>query len=238
MKNFIIIGSSGGIGNQLVADLGNTENQLLLGYHSDKSRNHLPNTISAPVEAQSFSSVEALVELGLNEFGKIDGVVNLPGSVLLKPPHLISEIEFNQAIEINLKSAFATLRACGKLLSDSSIVLMSTAVTALGLKNHEMIVAAKAGIEAMVRSASVSYSRKSIRFNAVAPGLVDTPLTKNITGNKVALEISKKMHITKRIGTAADISNMIQFLLDPDNNWITGQTFRVDGGLSSTKEST
>ena len=238
MKNFIIIGSSGGIGNQLVADLGNTENQLLLGYHCDKSRNHLPNTISAPVEAQSFSSVEALVELGLNEFGKIDGVVNLPGSVLLKPPHLISEIEFNQAIEINLKSAFATLRACGKLLSDSSIVLMSTAVTALGLKNHEMIVAAKAGIEAMVRSASVSYSRKSLRFNAVAPGLVDTPLTKNITGNKVALEISKKMHITKRIGTAADISNMIQFLLDPDNNWITGQTFRVDGGLSSTKEST
>tara|TARA_A100001037_G_C15100633_1_gene613774 strand:- start:539 stop:1255 length:717 start_codon:yes stop_codon:yes gene_type:complete len=238
MKNFIIIGSSGGIGNQLVADLGNTENQLLLGYHSDKSRNHLPNTISAPVEAQSFSSVEALVELGLNEFGKIDGVVNLPGSVLLKPPHLISEIEFNQAIEINLKSAFATLRACGKLLSDSSIVLMSTAVTVLGLKNHEMIVAAKAGIEAMVRSASVSYSRKSLRFNAVAPGLVDTPLTKNITGNKVALEISKKMHITKRIGTAADISNMIQFLLDPDNNWITGQTFRVDGGLSSTKEST
>ena len=238
MKNFIIIGSSGGIGNQLVADLGNTENQLLLGYHSDKSRNHLPNTISAPVEAQSFSSVEALVELGLNELGKIDGVVNLPGSVLLKPPHLISEIEFNQAIEINLKSAFATLRACGKLLSDSSIVLMSTAVTALGLKNHEMIVAAKAGIEAMVRSASVSYSRKSLRFNAVAPGLVDTPLTKNITGNKVALEISKKMHITKRIGTAADISNMIQFLLDPDNNWITGQTFRVDGGLSSTKEST
>ena len=236
MKNFIIIGSSGGIGNQLVADLGNTENQLLLGYHSDKSRNHLPNTISAPVEAQSFSSVEALVELGLNEFGKIDGVVNLPGSVLLKPPHLISEIEFNQAIEINLKSAFATLRACGKLLSDSSIVLMSTAVTALGLKNHEMIVAAKAGIEAMVRSASVSYSRKSLRFNAVAQGLVDTPLTKNITGNKVALEISKKMHITKRIGTAADISNMIQFLLDPDNNWITGQTFRVDGGLSSTKE--
>ena len=113
---------------------------------------------------------------------------------------------------------------------------MSTAVTALGLKNHEMIVAAKAGIEAMVRSASVSYSRKSLRFNAVAPGLVDTPLTKNITGNKVALEISKKMHITKRIGTAADISNMIKFLLDPKNNWITGQTFRVDGGLSSTKE--
>ena len=174
--------------------------------------------------------------MGQAEFGKIDGVVNLAGSVLLKPPHLISEEEFNQAIDINLKSAFSTLRACGKLLSNSSIVLMSTAVTALGLKNHELIVAAKAGIEAMVRSASVSYSRKSLRFNAVAPGLVDTPLTKNITGNEFALEVSKKMHIIKRIGTAADISNMIKFLLNSENNWITGQTFTVDGGLSSTKE--
>ena len=88
----------------------------------------------------------------------------------------------------------------------------------------------------MVRSASVSYSRKSLRFNAIAPGLIDTPLTKKITGNPVALEISKNMHILKRIGKPSDISNIIQFLINPDNNWITGQTFTVDGGLSSTKE--
>ena len=112
---------------------------------------------------------------------------------------------------------------------------MSTAVTNLGLSNHELIVSAKAGIEAMVRSASVSYSRKLLRFNAIAPGLVDTPLTKKITGNPAALEISKKMHILNRIGKPKDISNMIKFLINPDNNWITGQTFTVDGGLSSTK---
>ena len=87
----------------------------------------------------------------------------------------------------------------------------------------------------MVRSASVSYSRKSLRFNAIAPGLVDTPLTKKITGNPAALEISKKMHARGRIGSPQDISRMISFLLDPANDWITGQTFRVDGGLSSTK---
>ena len=53
---------------------------------------------------------------------------------------------------------------------------------------------------------------------------------------KIALEISKNMHILKRIGKPSDISNIIQFLINPDNNWITGQTFTVDGGLSSTKE--
>ena len=140
------------------------------------------------------------------------------------------------SININLKSAFAVVRASGKLLSESSVVLMSTAVTSLGLANHELIVSTKAGIEAMVRSASVSYSRKSLRFNAIAPGLIDTPLTKKIMSNPVALEISKKMHILKRIGKPSDISNIIQFLINPDNNWITGQTFTVDGGLSSTKE--
>ena len=110
MKNFIIIGSSGGIGHQLVADLGNTNNRLLLGYHSDESRSHLPKTISAPVDARSFNSVESLIELGQTEFGKIDGVVNLAGSVILKPPHLISEEEFNQAIDINLKSDYINNR--------------------------------------------------------------------------------------------------------------------------------
>ena len=234
-NNFIIVGSSGGIGTQLVADLAKN-NRLLLGYHNEKPNDRLPNTISAPVDARSFDSVASLIELGKSEFEKIDGIVSLPGSVILKPDHLVTEDEFNSTIEINLKSAFAIVRASGKFLTDSSIVLMSTAVTNLGLSNHELIVSAKAGIEAMVRSASVSYSRKSLRFNAIAPGLVDTPLTKKITGNPAALEISKKMHILNRIGKPKDISNMIEFLINPNNNWITGQTFRVDGGLSSTKQ--
>ena len=87
----------------------------------------------------------------------------------------------------------------------------------------------------MVRSASVSYARSALRFNAVAPGLIDTKLSEKIVNNPVSLKVSKKMHIRGRIGKTKDISNMIQFLLNPENDWITGQTFIVDGGLSSTK---
>ncbi len=94
----------------------------------------------------------------------------------------------------------------------------------------------KAGVEAMVRSASVTYARKSLRFNAVAPGLVDTPLSSSIVNNPNSLEYSKGLHITGRIGEPKDISNMIQFLINPENSWITGQTFTVDGGLSSVKK--
>ena len=234
-KNYIIIGASGGIGTQLVADLIDEKHNLLLGYHNERPSVQSSNIILAPVEAQSFDSVDNLIKLGKNEFDNIDGIVNLPGSIILKPPHLISEEEFNKTIDVNLKSAFATIRAAGRLLSDISVVLISTAVTGLGLKNHEMIVAAKAGIESMVRSASVSYARSAIRFNAVAPGLIDTKLSEKIVKNPISLKVSKKMHNRGRIGKAKDISNMIQFLLNPENNWITGQTFIVDGGLSSTK---
>ena len=93
-NNFIIVGSSGGIGTQLVADLAKN-NRLLLGYHNEKPNDRLPNTISAPVDARSFDSVASLIELGKSEFEKIDGIVSLPGSVILKPANLVTDDELN-----------------------------------------------------------------------------------------------------------------------------------------------
>ena len=84
------------------------------------------------------------------------------------------------------------------------------------------IAAAKAGVIGLALSAAASYAARNIRVNCVAPGLIDTPLATRITGNEAALG---------RIGKPEDIANMIEFLLDPSNSWITGQVFGVDGGL-------
>ena len=234
-SSYIIIGASGGIGSQLVADLESCGHNLLLGYHNEKLDAISSKSKFAPVEATNFDSVMSLVEQGINEFGQIDGLINLPGSIILKPPHLITEKEFHATVDINLKSAFACIRAAGKLMQKSSVLLMSSTAVSIGLGNHEMIVAAKAGIESMVRSASKTYARKELRFNAIAPSLTDTPLSKNIVNNPISLKASEKMHPVGRIGVPKDISNAIKFLIDPKNNWITGQTLSVDGGMSSTK---
>ncbi|MBT3738250.1 MAG: SDR family oxidoreductase [Candidatus Marinimicrobia bacterium] len=234
-SSYIIIGASGGIGSQLVADLESCGHNLLLGYHNEKLDAISSKSKFAPVEATNFDSVMSLVEQGINEFGQIDGLINLPGSIILKPPHLITEKEFHATVDINLKSAFACIRAAGKLMQKSSVLLMSSAAVSIGLGNHEMIVAAKAGIESMVRSASKTYARKELRFNAIAPSLTNTPLSKNIVNNPISLKASEKMHPVGRIGVPKDISNAIKFLIDPKNNWITGQTLSVDGGMSSTK---
>jgi len=234
-SSYIIIGASGGIGSQLVADLESCGHNLLLGYHNEKLDAISSKSKFAPVEATNFDSVMSLVEQGINEFGQIDGLINLPGSIILKPPHLITEKEFHATVDINLKSAFACIRAAGNLMQKSSVLLMSSTAVSIGLGNHEMIVAAKAGIESMVRSASKTYARKELRFNAIAPSLTNTPLSKNIVNNPISLKASEKMHPVGRIGVPKDISNAIKFLIDPKNNWITGQTLSVDGGMSSTK---
>ena len=230
--NVLILGAAGGIGSQLVSDLAELHN-LLLGYNQN-----MPVAQSAklePVDACSFESVQSFVQTGLDEFGSVDSIVNLPGNLILKPAHLSTEEEFYQSIDINLKSAFAVVRAAGSILRDCSIVLMSTAAVRVGLANHELISCAKSGVEGLARSAAKTYAKKNIRVNTVAPGLVDTPLSSKIVNNQMALNVSKKMHAVGEIGKPKDISNMISFLIDSENNWITGQKFVVDGGLSSTK---
>ncbi|MAQ87115.1 MAG: SDR family NAD(P)-dependent oxidoreductase [Candidatus Neomarinimicrobiota bacterium] len=229
--NTLIIGAAGGIGSNLVEGLMGTSN-LLLGYFN--------SSLSVPVEshqvnATDFQSVHLFVEKGLEKYGSVDAIVCLPGSLILKPAHRCSDEEFENTINTNLKSSFSVVRAAGALLENSSIVLMSTAAASIGLSNHELIVSAKAGVEGLARSAAKTYARKNLRFNTISPGMVETPLTSSITSNEIVRKASEKMHVLQRIGKPRDISNMIKFLINPENDWITGQNFIVDGGLSSTK---
>lgn len=229
----LIIGAAGGIGTILVEDLTELSFNLLLGYRVNKPA--AKSVESRPVNAESFQSVYDFVNYGIEKFGTVDSIINLPGNLILKPAHLTTEEEFYDTINVNLKSAFAVVRAAGSLLQNSSVVLLSTAAASIGLANHELISSAKSGIHGLVKSASKTYARKNIRFNSVSPGLVSTPLTEKITSNPLSLKSSEKMHSLGRIGKPKDISNMISFLVNPKNDWITGQDFVVDGGLSSSK---
>ena len=113
--------------------------------------------------------------------------------------------------------------------------MVSSAVHAIGLANHEAIAAAKAGVVGLAKAAAATYAPLSLRFNVVSPGLTDTPLTERIITNPNSLKYSLNMHPLGRIGGVDDIARAVVFLLDPLNSWITGQVLSVDGGLSSLK---
>ena len=125
------------------------------------------------------------------EFGGVTGVVNCIGSLFLKPAHRTSPEEWDATLATNLGSAFATVRAAARTMRPpgGSVVLVSSAAALTGLPNHEAIAAAKAGIVGLTRSAAASYAHSRLRFNAVAPGLVNQddppPLVRRFDGGWV-----------------------------------------------------
>lgn len=235
----LVIGGSGGIGAALCRRLVASGARVVIAGRNEATVGALADELGAgraTVDATDVEAVEALVTQVKDDEGRVDGVVNLVGSILLSPAHRTSADQWHDTIAQNLTSAFATVRAVGKVLrSDTSVVLMSTAAATIGLANHEAVAASKAGVEALARSAAATYAGRGVRVNVVAPGLVDTPLAEAITSREATLEASKSMHAVGRIGKPDDIASMVAWLLDPANTWVTGQVFGVDGGLSRVR---
>ncbi len=189
------------------------------------------------VEATDPDKIDACADAAAAALGGLDGIANCVGSILLKPAHLTSTADWSATIATNLTSAFGCVRAAGRLLKaeGGSVVLVSSAAARVGLANHEAIAAAKAGIMGLVLSAAATYARQKIRFNAVAPGLVRTPLAAGLVASELAEKASIGMHPLGRLGEPGDVARAIVWLLDPAQSWVTAQVIGVDGGLADVK---
>ena len=228
-KNLIIAGSSA-IG-QATADQLRASGHTVVVTARDQSR----VVADAIVDATDFAAVDAVFQT----HGPFDGVVNCAGSLLLRSAHQTSKDQYEDVIAASLTTAFATVRAAGRhMTAGGAVVLVSSAAALEGLANHEAIAAAKAGIIGLTLSAAATYASNNLRFNAIAPGLIVSPLTSSLTGSDAARKVSEGMHALGRLGRPDDAARAIVFLLDPANDWITGQILGVDGGLSRVRPKT
>ena len=227
MERFLVVGAGSSIGKAVVLNL------KALGYEViTTARNPKDFTPDYPLDASDFEATEKVFAA----VGELAGVVNCAGSLLLKPAHLTSFEEYQAVISASLTTSFSVVRAAGKYMrAGGSVVLISSAAAQIGLVNHEAIAAAKAGIIGLIRSASATYAPQHLRFNAVAPGLVETQMTAMLTQNDMMRQASIGMHPLGRLGKPEDISQAVVFFLKPENSWVTGQVLAVDGGLSGIK---
>ena len=236
----LIFGAYGGIGSALARTLVEQGHRVALSGRDGARLQALADELGAaalPADATDFSAVGDVVQGAQEEMGGLHGVANCVGSLLLKPAHMTKAEEWDATIATNLTSAFAVVRAATQAMmkAGGSVVLVSTAAAGIGLPNHEAIAAAKGGIEALVRSAAATYGKAGVRVNAVAPGLVETPLTARITGNDTARASSEAMHALKRLGRPEEVAGGMAWLLSGRADWVTGQVIGIDGGLGAVR---
>lgn len=236
----LVFGASGGIGAALCRQL-HEDGAVVVG--SARSRDRL-SAIAAgtgatpmPADVTVPGDVDRVVDETVRLHGRLDGIALCVGSILLKPAHLTTDAEWAETLALNLTPAFVVARAAGRTMSRTggSVVFVSTVAARVGLANHEAIAAAKGGVQALALSAAATYASRGVRFNVVAPGLVDTPLASRITGNEAALKASTAMHPLGRIGRPEDVASAIAWFLHPRQSWVTGQILGVDGGLASVR---
>jgi len=180
-------------------------------------------------------AAEACVAEAVARLGGLDGAVHAAGTVLRgQDPRGSSDAEIDGILLANLALPQRVARAAlGALGPGGSLVLISSQLARIGAPGYASYCAAKGGIDALVRALAVDVGGDGIRVNAVAPGLVRTPMAYVGRDNfdELAPAIAER-HPLRRIGEPADIAGPVAFLLSDASSWITGQTIVVDGGYT------
>ena len=185
-------------------------------------------------------------ELDLSDSGSIDEfLVDSPkvfGLVLnagINEPAEIADIDdatWQRTLDTNTASAFRLIRALAPQMAETGggrIVAVSSAYAGRARMGRAAYGASKAALEALVRSAAVEFASSGVLANAIAPGFVDTELTR-VNNDASAISALLERVPVGRLAKPAEVASAVSFLLSPSNTYITGQTIAVDGGWSCT----
>ncbi len=227
-KKVLVIGGGSGIGKQVVEDLISEGYAVIAASRSISS-----DSTEEGVEVQNFD-VTSDDELELPD--ELAGLVYCPGTISLRPFGRIKLDDFRKEFEVNYFGAVKVLQQSIDALmkGEGSVVLFSTVAVKTGMPFHSSIASAKGAIEGLTKSLAAEYAPK-VRFNVVAPSLTDTPLAEGLLNNDKKRESNTQRHPLKKIGTPKDISNLVTYLVTPRSQWVTGQVFNIDGGMSSLR---
>ena len=231
-KNILIVGGSSGIGFEIVKRLAADGHLVHVGSRSNRELAEIANVRHIPLDVTAES-------LNLDELpDSLQGLVYCPGTIRLKPFQRLSVDDFLEDFSLNLVGAVKVIQASLKKLRKSSqgasIVLFSTVAVKIGMPFHASVASAKAAVEGFARSLAAEFAPR-IRVNVIAPSLTDTPLAKDLLSSEQKRQGSADRHPLKRIGNSQEIAQLAVHLLSDEGSWMTGQIFRIDGGMSSVR---
>ena len=242
MKNIIVTGSSRGIGKCLVENLAKEGNNVLLNYNKSekqalqiqrelKEEGFLIEIFKADVSKKS--EVKKMIDYALNKWGYIDVLINNAGIAKLNLFQNVTEEEWDEIINTNLKSAFcATQLVLPSMINRKNglIINISSMWGLVGASCETIYSISKAGIDAMTKSLAKELGPSNIRVNSVAPGIIDTDMN-SFLDEHIKNELKDETPLGK-IGKPIDIYRCVKWLIEDE--FTTGQIISVNGGYVIT----
>ena len=235
-NKIIITGATGGIGNDLVKKFTNLGGKVLAtGTNEQKLsllKKNFPSVIIKKFQLNDHSKIENFIEEGTKELGGLDILINNAGITLDNISLRLTEENWKKVIDINMTSTFLMCKfAIKKMLRNKKgkIINITSVVGHTGNLGQANYAASKSGIIGFSKSLAIEYAKKKINVNCVSPGFIETDMTKQISEEHRNLLIQKIP--SGELGRPEDVSNCVAFLASNLSNYITGETFHVNGGL-------
>lgn len=239
-KVAIITGSSRGIGRVVAEKLADLGAKVVINYSSNRQKaaevvegiiKKGDKAVALHADLSKLSDVKELFIKTIDEFGKVDILINNAGLMITKPLSDVTEDDFDKQFAVNVKGTFfACQQAMKHMENNGRIVNFSTSVTGQMFSAYSVYAGTKGAVEQFTRQLAKEFGSKQITINAVAPGPVNTELF-NIGKTEQQIDAMKKMNAFGRIGEPEDIANVIEFLVSDKSQWVTGQILRVNGGF-------
>ena len=226
MKSVLIVGGSSGIGKSLM--------KMLLDTTKVISMSRTPSEI---VHSNLTEYTCDVLNDALPVLSTIDSIVYCPGSINLKPIGRLKQDDFSNDFSINVLGAVKVVQEYLPLLkngSNPSILMFSTVAVKMGMPFHASVAASKGAVEGLVKSLAAEFA-PTIRVNAIAPTLTDTPLATKLLRNDKLKEMRAEMHPLKKYLQSDEVAEMAKFMISDKAMSFSGQVFEMDCGMVSLK---
>lgn len=197
---------------------------------------HPDRIATLAVDLREDDAPERIVDLAVQRWGKIDFLINNAGVGRPKPLHQTDDEMLDHFLGLMLRAPFRLAReALPHMPSGSAIINITSTYAVIGGLSGGAYSAAKAGLTGLTQHIACQYGAQGIRCNAVAPGVIPTPMTEGRFEDEGFRRMNNEMTPHTRLGTVDDIASTVAFLCSPGGSFINGQTIVVDGGWTSTK---
>ncbi|MDA9590308.1 3-oxoacyl-[acyl-carrier-protein] reductase [Candidatus Actinomarina] len=242
MKTALVTGGSRGIGKAIAQKLAETSN-VAVGYSNSKEQAvEVVNSIQASggkaiavqIDVTDNQSVEKCFELVEKELSSVEILVNNAGITKDNIFPRLKQDDWDSVIDTNLTGSFrVSQRAIKGMMKNKwgRIVFISSVAGISGNTGQSNYAASKAGMIGLAKTISKELGSRNITSNVIAPGYIDTDMT-SFLNDEQKEDIIGQLSI-KRVGKPEDIANMVSFLCSDESEYITGQVFPVDGGLTT-----